>query len=61
MISPQCCSCLLLLTAIGLLTPHMILLNKQAVTNAALPSTQAAQEEEVEVEADSLNDQRKGC
>lgn len=35
---PECCSCLLLLTVIGLLTAHNILLNKQAVANAALPS-----------------------
>ena len=35
---PEWRSCLLLLTLIGLLTAHTILLNKQAATNAAHPS-----------------------
>lgn len=56
---PECCSCLLLLTVIGLLTAHKILLNKQAVTNAAHPSLHR-QGKEVEVEADSVNDRREG-
>lgn len=51
-------SCLLLLTVIGLLTTPKTLLNKQAVSDATLQSL-TAHAEEVEVEADSVNDQKK--
>ena len=46
---------------IGLLAAHEILLKKQALTNAVLPSLhRLAQGEEVEVEADSVSDQKEG-